>query len=120
MQGHIILMSHDLPVSPALRNLSLFLRIVVSIPQWPMSAVRDITRDGRWSTYDVRVLKLANVPFRGKCAHMGNTLKLPSPTKLVRLGHFPPASQAGRLACLVFYVYVLSLVVSLYEYVETL
>ncbi len=32
-----------------------------------------------------------------------NPLKLPSPTKLVRLGHFPSAGQAGRLACPVFY-----------------
>jgi hypothetical protein len=40
---------------------------------------------------------------------MGNSLKLPSPTKLARLGHFPPASQAGRLAVTVFYVYVFSL-----------
>jgi hypothetical protein len=59
----------------------------------------------------VSVLKLSNVSFRGKCARMGNTLqKLPSPTKLARLGHFPPASQAGRLAGPVFYVYVFSLV----------
>jgi hypothetical protein len=36
-------------------------------------------------------------------------LKLPSPTTLARLGHFPLASQAGRLAGLVFYVYVFSL-----------
>jgi hypothetical protein len=41
---------------------------------------------------------------------MGNTLNLPSPTKLARLGHFPPVIQAGRLAGLVFYVYVFSLV----------
>jgi hypothetical protein len=40
---------------------------------------------------------------------MGNPLKLPSPTKLARLGHFPPAGQAGRLAGLVFYVYAFSL-----------
>ncbi len=39
-----------------------------------------------------------------------NTLKIPSPTKLARLGHFPPASQAGHLAGPVFYVYVFSLV----------
>ncbi len=44
---------------------------------------------------------------------MGNTLqKLPSPTKLTPLGHFLPASQAGRLAGPVFYVYVFSLVFS--------
>jgi hypothetical protein len=34
---------------------------------------------------------------------MGHPLKLPSPTKLARLGHFPPASQEGRLAGPVFY-----------------
>jgi hypothetical protein len=38
---------------------------------------------------------------------MGHSLKLPSPTKFHRLGHFPPASQAGRLAGLVFYVYAM-------------
>jgi hypothetical protein len=67
------------------------------IPHWPLQAVLDLSRDGRWSTYDVSVLKLSNVSFRGKRARMGNTLKIPSPTKLARL-HFPPASQAGRLA----------------------
>jgi hypothetical protein len=42
---------------------------------------------------------------------MGNPLKIPSPTtKLARLGNFPPASQAERLAGPVFYVYVFSLV----------
>jgi hypothetical protein len=30
-------------------------------------------------------------------------------TNKTRLGHFPPASQAGRLAGPVFYVYVFSL-----------
>jgi hypothetical protein len=78
-------------------------------PYWPLSTVRDLTRDVRWSTYDVSVLKLPNVSFRRKCARMGNSLKLPSPTKLARLGHFPPASQADRLAGPVFYVYVFSL-----------
>jgi hypothetical protein len=34
---------------------------------------------------------------------MGHPLKLQSPTKLARLGHFPPASHAGRLAGSVFY-----------------
>jgi hypothetical protein len=47
--------------------------------------------------------------FRGRCARMGNTLKLPSPTKLAQLGNFPPASHAGRLAGPVFYVNVFSL-----------
>jgi hypothetical protein len=40
---------------------------------------------------------------------MENTLKLPSPTKLAWMGHFPPASQAGRRASPVFYVHVFSL-----------
>ncbi len=64
--------------------------------------MRDLTRDGRLSTYDESVLKLSKVSFRGKCARMGNPLKLP-PTKLARLGQFPPASQAGHLAGPVFY-----------------
>jgi hypothetical protein len=38
---------------------------------------------------------------------MGHPLKLPSPTKLARLGHFPPASQAGRLAGVLYYVFSL-------------
>ncbi len=42
--------------------------------------------------------------FRGRCARMGHPLKLPSPTKFHRLGHFPPASQTRRLAGPVFYV----------------
>jgi hypothetical protein len=46
---------------------------------------------------------------------MGNPLKLPFPTKLARLGHFPPASQAGSLADPVFYVYVFSLDSALQE-----
>ncbi len=67
---------------------SLFIFLVGTMGRRTLPAVRDLTRDGRWSTYDVSVLKL----FRGRCARMGNTLKLPSPTKLARLGHFPPAS----------------------------
>jgi hypothetical protein len=61
-----------------------------------------LTRYGRLSTYEEIVLKLFKVSFRGKCARTGHPLKLPSPTKLARLGHFPPASQAGRLAGPVF------------------
>ncbi len=45
----------------------------------------------------------------GICAETGYPLKLPSLTNLARLGHFPPASQAGHLAGPVFYVYVFSL-----------
>jgi hypothetical protein len=78
----------------------------------PLPAVRDLTRDSKlrtydeWMnllTYDESVVKLSNVSFRGKCARMGHPLKLPSPTKLARLGHFPLASQAGCLAGPVFY-----------------
>ncbi len=48
----------------------------------------------------------------GEDAHRqtGYPLKLPSTTKVARLGHFPPASQARRLAGPVFYVNVFSLV----------
>jgi hypothetical protein len=72
-------------------------------------AVRDITRDGRWSTYDVSALKKMGAGGGGRCAKTGHPLKLPSPTKLSRQGHFPPASQAGRLAGPVFYAYAFSL-----------
>jgi hypothetical protein len=72
----------------------------------PLPAVRDFTRESRWSTYDVSVLK----KMGGRCAQTGHPLKLPSPIKLARLGHFPPASQVGRLAGPVFYVYVFPLV----------
>ncbi len=82
------------------------------IPHWPLPAVLDLTRDGRWSTYDVAVLKLSNI---SNSARMRNTLKLPPPTKLARLGHFHPGSQAGRLAGPAFYVYVFSLGEILYR-----
>ncbi len=58
-----------------------------------------ISRDGRLSTYDENVLKLSKVSFRGKCARTGHPLKRPSPTKIARLGHFPPACQAGMQPC---------------------
>jgi hypothetical protein len=74
-----------------------------TIPHWPLPAVRYLSRDGRLSTYDESVLKLSKVSFRGKCARTGHPVKLPSPTKLTGLGHFPPASQGGRLAGPVFY-----------------
>jgi hypothetical protein len=54
---------------------------------------------------DLSVLK----KMGGRCAQTGHPLKLPTPTKLARLGHFPPAGQAGRLAGPVFDVYVFSL-----------
>ncbi len=85
--------------------------VVRSIPHWPLPAVRVLTRDGRLSTYDDSVLKLSKVSFRGKYVRMGHTLKLPSSTKLARLGRFPPASQAGRLAGPVFYTFIFSLVI---------
>jgi hypothetical protein len=74
-----------------------------SIPHWPLPTVRDLTQDGRLSTYDESVLKLSKVSLRGKYACKGHPLRLPSPTALTWLGHFPPASQAGRLAGPVFY-----------------
>jgi hypothetical protein len=61
------------------------------------------TYDGRLSIYEESVLKRSKVSFREKCARTWRPLKLPSPTKLARLGHFPPASQAGRLAGPLFY-----------------
>jgi hypothetical protein len=54
------------------------------------------------------VLKLSKISFRGKCARTGHPLKLLSPTKLARLGHFPPATHAGRLAGPVFYTITFS------------
>jgi hypothetical protein len=74
----------------------------------PLPAVRDFTLNGRWSTYDVNVLKKMG-GGGGRCEQTGHLLKLPSTTKLARVGHFPPASQAGRLAGPVFYVYFFSL-----------
>jgi hypothetical protein len=65
--------------------------------------VRDLTGDGRLSTHDKSVLKLSKVSFRGKCARMGNPLKLPSPTKLANKTHFSPASQTGHFAGPVFH-----------------
>ncbi len=77
---------------------------VSTIPHWPLPAVRDLNRDGRVSTYDELYSSCPRqVSYRGKCARKGHPLKLPSPTKLARLGHFPPASHAGRLASPVFY-----------------
>jgi hypothetical protein len=70
---------------------------------WSLPSVRDLTRGGGLSTYDENVLKQSKVSFRGKCARMLRPQKLPLPTKLARLGHFPPVSQAGRLAGSVFY-----------------
>ncbi len=58
------------------------------MPHWPLLAVRDLTRDGSLSTYGESVLKLSKVSFRGKFAHTGHPLKLPSPTKFARLGNF--------------------------------
>ncbi len=50
------------------------------------------------------VLKKRGGGSLGRCAQTGHRLKLSSPTKLARLGHFPPASQAGHLAGLVLYM----------------
>jgi hypothetical protein len=109
----------------------------------PLPAVRDLTYDGRWNTFDENVLKLSKVSFRGvirtlqsnininyppqsqlltyngrsagiprswclllitglvalgSAKRYGYPIKLPSSEKLARLCHFPPASQARRLA----------------------
>ncbi len=68
--------------------------------------VHDLTSDGSLSTYDESVLKLSKVSFRGKCARTGHPLKLPSPTKPARMGHFPTASQAGRLGPVFYVLYI--------------
>jgi hypothetical protein len=61
---------------------------LLSMPHWPLPAVRNLARDGRLSTYDESVLKLSKVSFWGKCARIGHPLKLPSPTKLPPAGSF--------------------------------
>ncbi len=94
----------DLWIYPPVRGLWIWLLITVTTPHFPLLAVRELTHDGRLSTNHESVLKLSKVSFRGKYVHTGNHLKLPSPTKLARLGHFPPANQAGRLARPVFYI----------------
>ena len=69
----------------------------------PLPAVRDLTRDGRWSTYDVSVSKMG-----GKMRTDRTPYKATITNKSYK--QFPPASLAGRLAGPVFYVYVFSLV----------
>ncbi len=77
-------------------------------------AVCDLTSDGRLSTYEESVLKLSKVSFLGKCARRENPLKLLLPTKLARLGHIPPASQAGALLAQWFLLYLFSVFTYLY------
>jgi hypothetical protein len=66
----------------------------------PLPAVRDLTRDGRWSIYTMYVYSRK----WGEDAHRqtGHSLKLPSTTKVARLGHFPPASRPGVLCICLF------------------
>jgi hypothetical protein len=64
----------------------------------PLPAVRDLTRDGRWSTYNVSVLK-----------KMGGKIRTDRTPSKATVTNKTPASQAGRLAGPVFYVYVFSL-----------
>jgi hypothetical protein len=71
----------------------------------PLPAVRDFTRDGSWYILTM-YSKCTQEKGGGICAETGYPLKLPSLTNLARLGHFPTASQAGRLAGPVFYVHV--------------
>jgi hypothetical protein len=75
--------------------------------QWVM-AVCDLTSDGRLSTYEESVLKLSKFSFLGKCSRREKPLKLLLPTKLARLGHFPPASQVGALLARCFLLYLFS------------
>jgi hypothetical protein len=120
---HVWLLSHHgIPQMPLTSDDQIaFLQLVaVAMGRRTLPAVRDLTRDGRWSTYDVSVLKLYIAWIHLQCfipgrmrTHWKHILKLPSPTKLARLGHFLPASQAGRLAGPVFYVYIFSLAVAL-------
>ncbi len=78
-------------------------RILYGYAYTPLAPASRAICYGRLSTYDESVLKLSKVSFWGKRARTRHPLKLPSPTKLARLGCFPPASQAGRLAGPVFY-----------------
>jgi hypothetical protein len=74
----------------------------------PLPAVRDFTREGRWSTYDVSVLKLYNVSFRGSYHHQQN-----SPGWVIFLQQL---SKPDRAPCrpgvlyVQLYIYVFSLV----------
>jgi hypothetical protein len=78
------------------------MEVLLPIPHWPLPVVLDLTRDGWWST--MKVYSSCPRFHSGENAHARDTLKLPSPAKLARLGHFRPASQAGRLAGPVFYI----------------
>jgi hypothetical protein len=97
-------LSQHLPFHFSLSLSSLW--VARTTPHWPLPAVRDLTRDGRLSTgtYGESVLKLSKVIFRGKMrTHETPYIQLPSSTQLAWLGHFPLASQAGRLADPVLY-----------------
>ncbi len=60
---------------------------VISITNWPLPAVRDLTRDGRLSPYDERVLKLIKVSFWGKYAR-GTPSKATNTNKTRPAGSF--------------------------------
>ncbi len=82
-----------------------------AIPRWPLPAVRDLARDGRWSTYDESVHNLSNASFRGKCARMENSLNKPSQQNLPGWVIFLPRPPGGA-PCrpgVLLYVYVFSL-----------
>ncbi len=111
---HVPLLSPAITAIPYLFSLSLSsLWVTRTTPHWPLPAVRDLTRDGRLSTgtYDESILKLSKASFRGKMrTHETPSIQLPSPTQ-PRLGHFPQASQAGRLACrtgVLYYIFSLA------------
>jgi hypothetical protein len=58
-----------------------------------LPAVRDLTRDGRWSTYDVSVRK----KMGGICAETGYPLKLSSPPNLAGWVIFLQLARRGAL-----------------------
>ena len=70
----------------------------------PLPAVRDFTRDGRWSTYDVSVCKKLGGKWRKDRLPSIATISNKSRTAVSF------SKQVGRLASPVFYVYVFSLV----------
>ncbi len=82
--------------------------IVSPILHWPLRALCDLTHDGRWSTYDVSVLKLFNVSFQGKCARIGYHHQQNSPGWVIFLQLARRAALPVR--CSMYIVYAFSLV----------
>ncbi len=70
---------------------------VTTIPHWPLPAVRDLTRDGRWSTDDVSVLKLPTVQWfiTGKMRTHGKHSKATITNKTRPAGSFSSRKPGG-------------------------